>query len=81
MVTIVGLHSGKEFLVQDNAFALYQADKLVHIFLSVEGGRLITVKHDDIEYFDEPKTEKRIDQLNEFAAREIPTEGIGMEYA
>ena len=80
MATIIGLHSGKEIVVQDNAYALYQSDNLVHIFISEDDNRLITIKHDDIEFIDEPKTVKRIERLNTLASQGIPEQSVGVDY-
>ena len=81
MATIVGLHSGKEFLVQDNSYTMYPEGAIIHVFISADDKRVITVNHADIEFFDEPKTENRINHLKELAEREIPKQAVGVDYA
>ena len=63
MTTVIGLKSGKEFVVKDAAyfFTLATTGAVVSVFESVDGKRSITVPNSiDIEYFDEPMTEQRL---------------------
>ena len=56
MTTIIGLRSGKEFWVQDKSYMFkdQQTGSIVRIYVTEDDQRLVVVKTDDIEYYDEP---------------------------
>ena len=80
MSMVVGLHSGKEFLVMDESYILYPDSGMVHIFRSLDGKRRITVNHPDIEYFDEVSTPDREKQLLTLALVKPEPEAAGVDY-
>ena len=66
MTTVIGLKSGKEFVVKDQAyfFTLATTGVVVTVFESIDGKRLITIPDSThLEYFDEPKTPERVADL------------------
>ena len=72
MTTIIGLKSGKEYVVEDDYFVFtdLQTGKRVHVFVSVDRKRLITVPSADsaIESFDEPFSEEALKLLSRSVA-------------
>lgn len=79
MATVIGLKSGKEFLVKEKCYRFLQRDgSVTHVFISVDDKRLITVPaQGSIEFFDEPKTDEAIEGLNSVinsSASEEPVE-------
>lgn len=81
MSAIVGLKSGKEFVVENNAYIMYRREVATHVFTLEGEDRLLTVEHGDIEFFIEPKTQNRTDLLESLANRETPQEEVGVDYA
>lgn len=80
MAMVVGLHSGKEFLVKDNSYILYPEGGMMHVFTSVDGKRRITVDHNNVEYLDEVNSEEREDYLVKMAAIPPTPKVIGVDY-
>ena len=72
MTTVIGLKSGREFLVRDKCYRFLQTDgSVTHVFISSDDKRLITVPpHGSIEFFDEPKTEQAVQSLNTVVSTE-----------
>ena len=68
MTTVIGLKSGKEYLIEDQyyVFTDNQTGKRIHIFTSADRKRLITVPPSDsmIEFFDEPFSEEALKTLS-----------------
>ena len=77
---VIGLHSGKEFLVKDESFILYPEGGVVHVFTSVDGKRRISVNSMNIEYFDEVNTQAQEDNLKNLAAEPVKPESEGVDY-
>ena len=75
MTTVIGLPSGKEFVVQDGSF-VFTDDRTgitVRVFESADGKRLITVPPagESVEFYDEPNSEEGMKSLQN-ASRLIP---------
>ena len=72
MTTIVGLKSGKEYLVEDDYFVFtdLQTGKRGHVFVSVDRKRLITIPPGDsaMEFFEEPFSEEALQSLSRSVA-------------
>ena len=77
---VIGLHSGKEFLVKNESFILYPEGGVVHVFTSVDGKRRISVNSMNIEYFDEVNTQAQEDNLKNLAAKPVEPESEGVDY-
>ena len=71
MATIVGLKSGKEFIVKDGSFILSNPEDRVYVFISEDDKRMFTINQQDIEFFNETKTEQRVDLLQKIADKVI----------
>lgn len=60
-VTVIGLRSGKEFVVQNGAYPFTDkvTGEITVLFFSADGKRVITVppKSSPVEFYDEPNTE------------------------
>ena len=68
---VVGLKSGKEFVVKDNSYILSNPQFRTYVFISEDDKRMITIKEEDIEFFTESKTQERVKLLQEIASRTI----------
>ena len=68
---VVGLKSGKEFVVKDNSYILSNPEGRVYVFVSEDDKRMITINQADVEFFSEKKTQDRIKVLEEIAARTV----------
>jgi hypothetical protein len=69
MATVIGVKSGKEFLVEDDSY-LFVDEKSglqTRMFVSLDRKRVITIPPDvgNIEYYDEVATEAFIKELRE----------------
>ena len=84
MTTVVGLKSGKEYVVEDQyyVFTDNQTGKRIHIFTSVDRKRLITVPPADsaIEFFDEPFSEETLKTLSDSIALSEVKQEVEVEY-
>lgn len=79
---VIGLKSGKEYVVEDKSFNFVLASgKIRHTFFTPKKERLITVEHEDIEFFDELATEDRMKALEEIGLRKPVKAEVGVEYA
>ena len=82
MTMVIGLKTGKEYVVEDMCYNLHAADgKLTHVFFTPGRDRIITVQHEDVEFFDELATEERMNMILDASNREPAKETIGVEYA
>ena len=82
MTMVIGLKTGKEYVVEDMCFNRYTADgKILHVFFTPGKDRMITVEHENIEFFDELATEERMNMLLEDAKKQPAKAAIGVEYA
>lgn len=65
MAMVVGLKSGKEFLVEDDSYLFFNEKTGVEtrVFVSLDEKRVITVSSGDIEYFDEVLSEAFLKEL------------------
>lgn len=66
MTTLIGLVSGKEFVVQERFYPFFHKKTGVqtNVFVSENGHRTITVLADNIEFYDEPLTTEMREMLN-----------------
>jgi len=80
MVMVIGLKSGKEFLVEDKSYIVYPENQIIHIYTSIDKKRRITVNHLDIEYFDEVNSEEKEDYLVKMASVFVEPETAGVDY-
>ena len=84
MTTIVGLKSGKEYVVEAQyyVFTDNQTGKRIHIFTSVDRKRLITVPPADsaIESFDEPFSEEALESLSDSIALSEVKQEVKVEH-
>ena len=79
---VIGLRSGKEYVVEDKSFNLLLANgKIRHTFFTPKKERLITIEHEDIEFFDELATQDRLKMLEEMGSRKTVKAEVGVEYA
>lgn len=84
MTTVVGLKSGKEYVVEDQyyVFTDNQTGKRIHIFTSIDRKRLITVPPVDsaIEFFDEPFSEETLKTLSDSIALSEVKQEVEVEH-
>ena len=71
MTTIIGLKSGKEFVVKDGSYILSNPEDRVYVFISEDDKRMITINQKDIEFFNETKTQERVDLLQKIADKVV----------
>ena len=71
---VIGFKSGKEFVVKDNNNLLRRNDgELIEVFISEKGDRMITVRCEDIEYYNEANGEKQQTALRNALSRAPPS--------
>lgn len=65
MTMLIGLLSGKEFVVQDKFYSFFANDgSSTRIFRSLDDKRLITIPPEgSVEFFDEPSSKESIEEL------------------
>ena len=67
MTTVIGLPSGREFLVKDDSYIFTDdhTGAVIRVFESVDSKRIITVPPagESVEFYDEPNSEKAIEVL------------------
>ena len=69
---VIGTLSGKEFVVEDKNFVLTNnaTGDVKHVFLAKD--RLITIKAEDIEYWNETLTPERLERLETMLKEQPP---------
>ena len=67
MSTVIGLLSGKEFIVKDGGYRFVnpQDGKLTQVFVSLDEKRLITIPPEGtlVEFYDEPNDGKFLESM------------------
>lgn len=63
---VVGLHSGKELLVQDKSFFITVGEQRIlrQVFVSPDGKRRYTVDESRIEFYDEVYSQEYMDTIH-----------------
>lgn len=61
---VIGLKSGKEFVVQDKSYFIRIETQIKQVFISESGKRRIIVREGDIEFYDETNTQEYIDTIH-----------------
>lgn len=72
MATVIGLYSGKELVVQDEGYIVGEYENAVRVMFDLDGKRRYTIPMKNIEYYNEPNTEKGTEFLKALVeAKEI----------
>ena len=76
MVTVIGTLSGKEFLVEDQTYIFQDpfTGNSVRWFIDIERKKIVKIPDENIEFVQEPFTEKKLTGMTKAVNRKVRKE-------
>jgi hypothetical protein len=71
---VVGMYSGKEFVVEDKAFTLLNEVNGERKQVFLQKDRVITVKYEAIEYWNEIRTDDYVSRIAALVGKQMPVD-------